>query len=92
MLTRVASFVHFPSNAINTNTNNNANTNVDSLNLTSTNHSPTSSSSPSPTYHNSSNSPIQIAAGKIQNVTFAINNDNAFVSPIASPLQNKVNN
>ncbi|HET7149144.1 MAG TPA: hypothetical protein VFI73_11670 [Candidatus Nitrosopolaris sp.] len=84
MLTRVASFVHSPSNGISTNANNNTNPNVDPSNLTSTNQSPSSSST-----YNSTTSPIQIAAGKIQNVTFTINNDNA-VSPITSPLQNSI--
>ena len=92
-LTRVASFVHYPSNVNNGNTDNNTITNVDPplpapANLSS--QSPASSSSSSS--HNSTPSPIQIAAGKIQNVTFAINNDNAVVSPIVSPLQNSITN
>ena len=87
MLTRVASFVHSPSNANNGNTNNNTNTNVDPPHPASANASSQSSSSSS---HNSTPSPIQIAAGKIQNVTFAIHNDNAVVSPIVSPLQNSM--
>ncbi|MDQ6865826.1 MAG: hypothetical protein M3044_18610, partial [Thermoproteota archaeon] len=92
-LIRVASFAHYPSNANNGNTNNNTITNVDPplpapANLSS--QSPASSSSSSS--HNSTPSPIQIAAGKIQNVTFAINNDNAVVSPIVSPLQNSITN
>ncbi|MFZ0222909.1 MAG: hypothetical protein WAM42_14595, partial [Candidatus Nitrosopolaris sp.] len=40
----------------------------------------------------SSYSPIQIAAGKIQNVTFAVNNNNAPASPNVSPLQNSITN
>ena len=87
MLTRVASFVHSPSNANNGNTNNNTNTNVDPPYPASAN---PSSQSPSSSSHNSTPSPIQIAAGKIQNVTFAIHNDNAVVSPIVSPLQNSM--
>ena len=87
MLTRVASFVHSPSNANNGNTNNNTNTNVDPPHPASAN---ASSQSPSSSSHNSTPSPIQIAAGKIQNVTFAIHNDNAVVSPIVSPLQNSM--
>jgi hypothetical protein len=87
MLTRVASFAHSPSNANNGNTNNNTNTNVDPPHPASAN---TSSQSPSSSSHNSTPSPIQIAAGKIQNVTFAIHNDNAVVSPIVSPLQNSM--
>ena len=87
MLTRVASFVHSPSNANNGNTNNNTNTNVDPSYPASAN---PSSQSPSSSSHNSTPSPIQIAAGKIQNVTFAIHNDNAVVSPIVSPLQNSM--
>ncbi len=92
-LTPIASFVHYPSNANNGNTDNNTNTNVDPplrapANLSS--QSPSSSSSSSS--HNSTPSPIQIAAGRIQNVTFAINNDNAVVSPIVSPLQNSITN
>jgi hypothetical protein len=92
-LTRVASFVHYPSNVNNGNTDSNTITNVDPplpapANLSS--QSPASSSSSSS--HNSTPSPIQIAAGKIQNVTFAINNDNAVVSPIVSPLQNSITN
>jgi len=88
ILTRVASFVHSPSNPNSANTNSNKSTSVDPLNLASTNQSRSSSSSS--TSHNSPSTPIQIAAGKIQNVTFAINNDNAVVSPIASPLQNSI--
>ena len=38
----------------------------------------------------SSYSPIQIVAGKIQNVTFAVNNNNARASPNVSPLQNSI--
>jgi hypothetical protein len=87
MLTRVASFVHSPSNANNGNTNNNTNTNVDPPFPASAN---PSSQSPSSSSHNSTPSPIQIAAGKIQNVTFAIHNENAVVSPIVSPLQNSM--
>ena len=87
MLTRVASFVHSPSDVNNGNTNNNTNTNVDPPYPASAN---TSSQSPSSSSHNSTPSPIQIAAGKLQNVTFAIHNDNAVVSPIASPLQNSM--
>jgi hypothetical protein len=37
-------------------------------------------------------SPIQIAAGKIQHVTFAIHNNNAHVSPTVGPLQNSNRN
>ena len=40
----------------------------------------------------SSYSPIQIAAGKIQNVTFAVNNNNAPASPNVGPLQNSITN
>jgi hypothetical protein len=40
----------------------------------------------------SSYSPIQIAAGKIQNVTFAVNNNNAPASPNVSLLQNSITN
>ena len=89
MLTRVTSFVHSPSTANNGNTNNNTNTKVDPPYPASANPSSQSPSSSSSS-HNSTPSPIQIAAGKIQNVTFAINNDNAVVSPIASPLQNSI--
>jgi len=85
MLTRVASFVHSPSNSNSGNTNNNTNTNVDPPYPASANPSSQSLSS-----HNSTPSPIQIAAGKLQNVTFVIHNDNAVVSPIASPLQNSM--
>jgi hypothetical protein len=40
----------------------------------------------------SSYSPIQITAGKIQNVTFAINNNNARFPPNVSSLQNSITN
>jgi hypothetical protein len=46
-------------------------------------------SNPSPP---SSYSPIQITAGKIQNVTFAINNNNARFPLNLSPLQNSITN
>jgi hypothetical protein len=36
-------------------------------------------------------SPIQIAAGKIQNVIFAVHNNNAHASPALGPLQNSRN-
>jgi hypothetical protein len=45
---------------------------------------------PYPSSTSSSYSPIQIVAGKIQNVTFAINNAHAAASPIASPIQNSI--
>ncbi|MFZ0511839.1 MAG: hypothetical protein WAM14_09555, partial [Candidatus Nitrosopolaris sp.] len=57
-----------------------SNTNVDSP------YPATAKTSPS---SGSLSSPIQIADGKIQNVTFAINNDNAAASPV-SPLQNSI--
>jgi hypothetical protein len=85
MLTKVASFVQSNSNANNGNTNNNPNTSVDPPYT-----NPSSPSSPSSSSHNSTPSLIQIAAGKIQNLTFAINNDNAAVSPIVNPLQNSI--
>jgi hypothetical protein len=44
-------------------------------------------SNPFPSY-----SPIQITAGKIQNVTFAINNNNARFPPNVSSLQNSITN
>jgi hypothetical protein len=47
-------------------------------------------SSPNPSSSSSSYSPIQIVAGKIQNVTFTINNGHAAASPIASPIQNSI--
>ncbi|MDQ6668499.1 MAG: hypothetical protein M3Y53_09775 [Thermoproteota archaeon] len=90
IVTRVASLVHSPSDVNNGNTNNNTNNNVEPLYPAPANPSsqfPSSSSFSSS--HNSTPSPIQIAAGKIQNVTFAINNDNAVVSLI-SPLQNSI--
>jgi hypothetical protein len=40
----------------------------------------------------SSYSPIQITAGKIQNVTFAVNNNNARFPPNVSSLQNSIAN
>jgi hypothetical protein len=40
----------------------------------------------------SSYSPIQITAGKIQNVTFAVNNNNARFLPNVSPLQKPITN
>src|SRR5439155_26605549 len=85
MLTKVASFVQSNSNANNGNTNNNPNTSVDPPYT-----NPSSPSSPSSSSHNSTTSLIQIVAGKIQNVTFAINNDNAAVSPIVNTLQNSI--
>jgi hypothetical protein len=68
------------------NNNNNLNGKVDppspSPNLTD----PTSLSSS----HNSSLSPIQITAGKIQDLTFALNNDNVAISHDLSGLPNSI--
>ena len=88
MITKAASLVHSSSNGNNGYTITNANTNVDLPSPVSTN--PSSPSSLTSSSHNSSLSPMHISAGKIQNVTFAINNDNAAASPIVNPLQNSI--
>jgi len=84
-LTKLASLVRSSSTVNNgnaSNTNNNNNNNND-LNGKVDPPSPSANLSP-PTppssSHNSSLSPIQITAGKIQNLTFTINNDNEAIS------------